>query len=106
MKALEILKRLDNSDFFDRSKIGLGKEYNLDEAIVELEQTKFAITVLNENLRLNSELLKTRDNEIVSLQSRSCEGCAYDTMQTSESYEWLCKQCFHLPRKSHYKPKE
>ena len=37
MKALEILKRLRNSDYFDRSKIGLGKEFTLDEAIAELE---------------------------------------------------------------------
>lgn len=38
MKALEILKRLQNSDYFDRSKLKLSKEYTLDSAIAELEE--------------------------------------------------------------------
>ena len=38
MKALEILKRLQNSDYFDRKKLGLPKEYTLDSAIAELEE--------------------------------------------------------------------
>ncbi len=37
MKALEILKRLQNSDYFDRSKLKLSKEYTLENAIAELE---------------------------------------------------------------------
>ena len=51
----------------------------IDEAIAELEalqstqeaqlkEAKFAITVLNENLKLNSELLKAKDEEIYKLE--------------------------------------
>ena len=38
MKALEILKRLQNSDYYDRSKLKLPKEYTLENAIAEIEE--------------------------------------------------------------------
>ena len=75
MKALKLL-------LMDRHELGNPKIVTTEmfnEAIAELEalqstqeaqlkEAKFAITVLNENLKLNSELLKAKDEKIYKLE--------------------------------------
>ena len=81
MKAIKLLL-LNRADYCKVST------EEINEAIVELEQIKFAITVHNENLRLNNELLKARDAELEALNSKDCNTCKFNTLGAN--------YCLHL----------
>lgn len=63
--AIEILKRLQNSDYFDRSKLKLSKEYTLENAIVELEALQ---------------------------QPKSCDGCKYFKQHKKFNFQGHCEK--------------
>ena len=74
MKALEILKRLQNSDYFDRKKLGLPKEYTLDSAIAELEEAikpkeNEWCWFYNESHPVLARLLRIENDEFIAIES-------------------------------------